>query len=306
MTSLVRWAVAWHGAAIFLQACQCLPTPSACQHVGSQVVIFSGVVARAVPALSPEQIDARFAPLAAILEPLIEREEEGSATAAELAHGLTLARSALLEVFGEKLTPEEHKLVHAAQTLDELEEAASGIDSNRTFHFEVNEAFQGEVGSTAAVVTASHSASCGYPFEVGRRYLVYAYPDEQDGELHVSGCGATKPLELAGEDIEFFRSLDNASPNGSVFRPVMLKSCDAGNGSCTYSPVPGLGVLLIAADGSRLETSTDGDGRYEFKDLAPGDYQVQAVGRTPGGEPAPINVTEKGCRAHPILLQELR
>lgn len=48
------------------------------------------------------------------------------------------------------------------------------------------------------VTTSSNEASCGYPFEVGRSYLVYA--TEAQGELRVSLCSRTRRMEDADSD----------------------------------------------------------------------------------------------------------
>lgn len=52
--------------------------------------------------------------------------------------------------------------------------------------------WKGEAEHEMQVVTASNSASCGYHFEAGKRYAVFA--NAYDGELHVSLCSATSEL----------------------------------------------------------------------------------------------------------------
>ena len=47
------------------------------------------------------------------------------------------------------------------------------------------------------VRTAAMAAACGYPFEVGRSYLVLAA--RREGSLVVSLCGGTLPMEVASE-----------------------------------------------------------------------------------------------------------
>jgi hypothetical protein len=46
--------------------------------------------------------------------------------------------------------------------------------------------------------------SCGYPFEEGQKYLVYA--DEGQRGLKVGGCSATRPLSEAGADLAVLRN----------------------------------------------------------------------------------------------------
>src|SRR5687768_8043325 len=47
--------------------------------------------------------------------------------------------------------------------------------------FNVNEIWEGPVAPSLTLYTPSSSASCGYEFAPGKRYLVYAFP--QDGRL---------------------------------------------------------------------------------------------------------------------------
>lgn len=56
----------------------------------------------------------------------------------------------------------------------------------------VTAVWKGEAEHEMHVVTSSNSASCGYAFEAGQRYAVFA--NEYDGELHVSLCSATSEL----------------------------------------------------------------------------------------------------------------
>lgn len=50
-----------------------------------------------------------------------------------------------------------------------------------------------------SVSTAHHNANCGYPFMVGRRYLVYAATNSRG--LSTSYCTPTKPLAEAKADL---------------------------------------------------------------------------------------------------------
>ncbi|MCE5170441.1 hypothetical protein LQV63_14085 [Paenibacillus profundus] len=66
--------------------------------------------------------------------------------------------------------------------------------------FQVKRVWKGNVPSNAKVVTALSSASCGYEFEPGKEYLVYAY--HSDGKYMTHLCTRTAPLEDAAEDIQ--------------------------------------------------------------------------------------------------------
>ncbi len=65
-----------------------------------------------------------------------------------------------------------------------------------TVTFRVSEAWKGAVGETAKVQTAVSDASCGYPFDENKSYLVFASEGTTYGEraLEVILCSSTKPL----------------------------------------------------------------------------------------------------------------
>ncbi len=66
--------------------------------------------------------------------------------------------------------------------------------------------YKGKVPDTVTVVTAKHSAACGYRFLIGQPYLIYGDVNSQ-GELSTSICTSTKPLSSADEDLTFFEKM---------------------------------------------------------------------------------------------------
>jgi len=76
----------------------------------------------------------------------------------------------------------------------------------RRFALNVDEPFKGVASSTIEVVTSADSASCGYSFQVGRKYLVFAQREE--GRLWVSLCSATAPADsVSAADLARLRAL---------------------------------------------------------------------------------------------------
>ncbi len=68
-----------------------------------------------------------------------------------------------------------------------------------TVTLRVSEVWKGPRQQTVTITTeADSSMGCGYPFEEGWEYLVYA----TGGEPSVSLCGETKPLSDADADLE--------------------------------------------------------------------------------------------------------
>lgn len=69
--------------------------------------------------------------------------------------------------------------------------------------FDVEAVWKGVSGETAVVLGHEPGSSCDVGFEVGERYLVYAYlsGENGDGPLATNICSGTKPLASAGADL---------------------------------------------------------------------------------------------------------
>ena len=96
-----------------------------------------------------------------------------------------------------------------AQTVDEAIAASAAIFEGRVaaierrddglhVRFDVVQTWRAANAEHVEVLTAADSAACGFPFEVGRSYLVYAH--ETDGALRAGLCSRTRVMEEAGDD----------------------------------------------------------------------------------------------------------
>ena len=84
-------------------------------------------------------------------------------------------------------------------TPDPVEGVFSSADTVEvTFH--VEQVWKGEVAGVTSLFTAASSASCGFEFQTGQSYIVYAR--SADGQLQASLCSRTRLIEQAGEDME--------------------------------------------------------------------------------------------------------
>lgn len=75
----------------------------------------------------------------------------------------------------------------------------------------VDRVYKGPVDEQITVWTASNSAACGFHFEQGTRYLVYAH--EYEGQLRASLCSRTQAVADAQAD---FRALGEGRPVGDA------------------------------------------------------------------------------------------
>jgi hypothetical protein len=156
--------------------------------------------------------------------------------------------------------------------------------------FAVEEGYRGVSEKTIQVYTNESSAACGFPFQQGERYLVFA-SKTKDAQLAVSLCSATRPAKYAEEDIAYLRSVPSlpstATIMGSVwrythdpnFKPKFQPSLmdhyrPPEQDYVAMAPAPGIAVVAKAQDGTEHVATVNSDGNWRISDLAPGPYTV--------------------------------
>lgn len=180
----------------------------------------------------------------------------------------------------------------------------------RVVRISVIEGFRGvfEQEKSLEIHTGGGGGDCGYNFQKGQKYLVYAYKNTLSGALSTSICSRTRLLEKATEDVEYFRSLATAKPGAKIFGHI-FQTYPRRNDAPYIKPQPLPGITVIAqaaSGGGRHETKTGEDGKYEFVDLTPGEYQIGI--KTPENlwgyeESKPVKVYDKGCAGYGFALQ---
>ena len=83
--------------------------------------------------------------------------------------------------------------------------------NSREVKFSVEEAFKGLSSTEVSVFTGWGGGDCGYPFQIGQQYLIYAYKDEKTGRFGTSICSRTRQLSEAKDDLAYLRGLSQAS-----------------------------------------------------------------------------------------------
>ena len=154
---------------------------------------------------------------------------------------------------------------------------------------------------------------CGFDFQVGETYLVYADDDEESNIVSTGSCSRTRRLADAGDDLAYLVLLRRAPKNSSrlegfvtsneLYQVELDKARDPERIS---QPIAGVVVELSGPGGKRYQETTPA-GRFVFDGLAQGDYTLSAYARgypagiRPLGPPKPVRVAEKDC-ALAILL----
>ena len=75
-------------------------------------------------------------------------------------------------------------------------------DAGMEATFGVMKAWKGVVSRRVVILTGRGSGDCGFQFETGVDYVVYAWPGGKSG-CQTSICSRTRKLEHASDDLEF-------------------------------------------------------------------------------------------------------
>src|SRR5215470_7448236 len=146
---------------------------------------------------------------------------------------------------------------------------ASGDDyKDRLVSFEVERNYRGLTTKTAEVLSGWNS-DCGYRFQEGVRYLVYAYPHSPTAKLTTSICTRTRPLLEASEDLEYLEKKDDPSQGAGI--EGMIEELDSKGQS--VGSLEGIRVL-VEGHADRQTAVTQKDGRFRMWGLSPGRYRV--------------------------------
>ena len=108
-----------------------------------------------------------------------------------------------------------------------------------TVTLQVSEVWKGSKQQTVQVATdVADGVSCGYPFEKGQTYLVYAYGGQQD--LKTDGCTETKLLSKAGADLEALGASEKPKDGGD-------ETLSDTSGGVSVGTMVGIAGLAMAA-----------------------------------------------------------
>ena len=152
----------------------------------------------------------------------------------------------------------------------------------------VEEGFRATPEKTVQVYTAASEAACGFSFQKGERYLVFAR--RATGKLVVSLCSATRPAKYAAEDIEYLRSIPSLPNTARVYGTLKRYTYDPSfkpkfepSIMDHYRPpeeeyramaaMRGTVIAVKTEEGSHQAT-VDKDGNWEIAGLPPGPYQI--------------------------------
>jgi hypothetical protein len=129
-------------------------------------------------------------------------------------------------------------------------------------------------GNASTITLTQRHSNCAYLFTAGERYVVYAHRDEA-GHLQTSICTRTKPVDLAGDDLAYFDELLRPAAGARVDGRIRHVDHEFADGrGVDYGPLADRTVTL-SGPAARREMRTDRDGRFDFRGLPRGTYELR-------------------------------
>lgn len=120
-----------------------------------------------------------------------------------------------------------------------------GSLTNLSVTFNVSEVWKGPEDATLTIRTADNSAACGYNFEEGKEYLVYAYTNPEDGGLATGLCNRTALLSEANDDLAALGEGNAVEPSEKPTTETDSEDRDMTIGTVPLAAIVIGGVILL-------------------------------------------------------------
>jgi hypothetical protein len=148
-------------------------------------------------------------------------------------------------------------------------------NENIRFRFTVEERLAGASAQTVEIETPTTTGACGFPFQIGAKYLVYTSSTAQG--LRVSLCSRTGSLEERRDDLDLFKEAAAGRPRARLSGVVAVLSLRLDGFYLHTDPGPDLAGVPITVRGRTrtYETKTDDRGRFTLLGLEPDTYLIE-------------------------------
>jgi hypothetical protein len=303
-------------------ACQCEATFGACKEVRVSDLVFVGTVQSIQPIFLSRWYGTNQSAMRSLNDALINAQEYPS------KDSLRQAKDAYLTTFPQLDDLQKRQV----QTADSIQQVTalfdSSLDRGMRVHFQVKAVYkQGDDDDDARKASGkarkdddddkkkapdvldvwTAADDCGYDFQLGETYLVYANDEEGADYYFTSTCMRTKRLSDAGEDLGylyFYKNQPEASSRLEGFttsdRKSQLVMDPLHEPAAIGSPVSGV-ILQLQSDRFTHYAESDGNGRFLFDGLPTGTYQLSvfAAGFPKTSQliagPRRLNIKDKSC-----------
>jgi hypothetical protein len=146
-------------------------------------------------------------------------------------------------------------------------------------HFDVTKVYRGSRSEQVVIHTPDQGPACGFAFERGRDYVVYASAGS-NGDLATSHCTRTHEVISREDDadLQWMEGLAQSPAGASIFGRIRMQKVNR-DGSYDTSGLARVAVKIQGPDSKTV--STDAEGKFRVDGLAPGKYVVSA--KAPNG-----------------------
>jgi hypothetical protein len=143
------------------------------------------------------------------------------------------------------------------------------------FQFSVDESFRGSAiaGQEITIYTGMGGGDCGYEFNVGTTYLVYAAV--YNGKLITGICTPTNLAARVPDVIRQLRALQKGERVADLFGTLGTAPVSLADDPLDIKPLAGKRVRVIGVRNLTRSTTTDNEGVYSFPSLPADTYRIE-------------------------------
>lgn len=289
-------------------ACTCHISLNVCRETASISTVFVGTVESIEPGfLSKWNLTQRT-------DLLHLNEEYARVRQNPSPEGIAKIKESYLRIFPDLPEDRRRKLDSARRPRDLASLFYSVLGDGKQIGFRVRTSFKQEGEAEESILVWTPFGDCGYDFQLGETYLVYADEDEETAVLSTGVCTRTRRLTDAGDDLAYLFFLKNDPDRSARLEGFAttneLYQADADklrDPEKIKSPVPGVMIALESPAGRRY-VKTGESGKFVFDGLAAGAYNLSAfTGEYPRevkllSGPKQVKVEAKACINEMLLL----
>jgi hypothetical protein len=308
-----------------MHACECVTSFSACHEVAVNNLVFIGTVQSIEPIFMNRWYMTNQSSMQSLNDAYLGAQQSPSSAAA-----LARLKDTYLNIFPDLPANEKSRLQSAKTIQDVASMFYSALDLGMRVRLKVKTLFKHEddeddspqkAGAKDKKAKADDDPDffdvwtalddCGYDFQIGETYLVYASDDEFGDYFFTGSCTRTRRLSDAGEDLAylfFYKDRPEESARVEGFASTERLDLDPQHDPETVkSPVAGV-IVELRSDRLKRYAESDKRGRFLFDGLPEGNYQLSAFasGYPSNAQllagPKPLHVKAKSCAAQLLLL----
>jgi hypothetical protein len=171
-----------------------------------------------------------------------------------------------------------------AQIGDVIPTVATDLDQNGPVilvSLEILHSYRGDQRKPMRLSTGLGGGDCGFDFEVGKQYLVYAFKDEA-GELYTNICTRTTRSEKNRGSLAYLRGKREAPAANKEASTTTSKLCGRVIPTDATGSIDSQVLLVRVGSKSPVpdsEAGPDSDGSFCVTDINPGKYHLLFVNR---------------------------